>query len=329
MPRPLDVLSETLSNLRLKSWVSGELTLTAPWGLCSHDGNAGFYYLRQGHCRLELEGAADPVSLNAGDMAIVLQGVGHSLRDEPHSPTIPIEQVLGLVCGPRQPISSSNGSDAPARMVCGSFYFEERGVGVFLSALPPILHVKGILGKSLPWVDETFRLIERESGMQRPGAQVVLDHLAQVIFIQALRWHVSTLPSDNGNWLAAAVDPNIGPALGLMHRQPEFPWTVASLAEKMGMSRSAFAARFSEVAAKSPCRYLLDCRMQKACSLLRQGHYGLKEIAVQVGYASKAAFSNAFKRWTGTAPGVYRRMLRDQSGRKRREPVSSGLDTTP
>ena len=329
MPKPLDVLSETLRNLRLRCWVSGELTLAAPWGLRGLEGPAAFYFLRQGPCRLELDGAAGPVSLASGDMVIVSQGLGHCLRDHPQSATVPIERFMESPCEPNPPMASLGGDGASAKMVFGSFRFEENGVDLCLSALPPILHVKGVSGKALPWVDETFRLLERESESQRPGSQAVLDHLAQVIFIQSLRWYVATLPSDRGSWLAAAVDPNIGPALGLMHRQPELPWTVASLAEKIGMSRSAFAARFSAVAAKSPCRYLLDCRMQKACGLLRQGQHGLKEIAVQVGYASKAAFSNAFKRWTGTAPGVYRRTLRDPSARQQPEPLTSSLDTRP
>jgi AraC-like DNA-binding protein len=106
---------------------------------------------------------------------------------------------------------------------------------------------------------------------------------------------------------AALMDPDIGPALRLIHAQPELPWTVALLADRVCMSRSVFADRFKSMVSLSPIRYLLECRMRKACALLMEERYSIKQIAGMVGYASEAAFNSAFKRWNGVAPGRFRR----------------------
>jgi AraC-like DNA-binding protein len=103
------------------------------------------------------------------------------------------------------------------------------------------------------------------------------------------------------------IDPDIGRILELMHAQPELPWTVASLADRICISRSRFAERFKALLSKSPIQYLFEHRMAKACALLTEDHYKIKEIAARVGYSTEAAFSKAFKRWSGMAPGTCRK----------------------
>ena len=102
------------------------------------------------------------------------------------------------------------------------------------------------------------------------------------------------------------TDPDMGPAVALMHSQPDAPWTVASLAERVAMSRSVFSARFTALVGKPPLQYLSEWRMQKASHLLRTTRDELKEVAAKVGYESPSAFSKAFTRWAGVAPSVYR-----------------------
>jgi len=115
------------------------------------------------------------------------------------------------------------------------------------------------------------------------------------------------LPEGGANWLRALADPRIGRAIRLMHAQPEATWTVGLLARQAAMARSTFSARFVELVGRSPLEYLTDWRMQKACCLLRAAQTELKDVAAQVGYESVAAFSKAFTRWAGMAPGAYRR----------------------
>jgi transcriptional regulator GlxA family with amidase domain len=118
---------------------------------------------------------------------------------------------------------------------------------------------------------------------------------------------MSELPPVGANWLRALADPCIGRAIRLMHAQPEAAWTVGSLARHVAMARSTFSARFVELMGRPPLEYLTDWRMQKACCLLRTARAELKEVAARVGYESAAAFSKAFTRWAGMAPGAYRR----------------------
>jgi AraC-like DNA-binding protein len=143
---------------------------------------------------------------------------------------------------------------------------------------------------------------------QAPGSEVVANRLAEVLFIQAIRAYIA---SGNENckrgWLRAIVDSQIGAALKSIHENVNNPWTVESLAEAAGMSRSAFAERFKQLLGQTPLVYLTAWRMQKAVQLLQQGDKKLIDVAQSIGYESDAAFSKAFKRVVGLAPGEYRR----------------------
>ena len=150
-----------------------------------------------------------------------------------------------------------------------------------------------------------------EAASGRPGARTVVSRLADILFIQIVRGFLSSTPVSHRGWLRALNEPQIGAALGLIHQDPRQPWTVAMLASKVGMSRSTFAGRFAELVGEPPLHYVTRWRMQRAASLLREGRATLADIADRVGYESEAAFSKAFKRWVGAAPGAYRRASRD------------------
>ncbi|MDP9179956.1 MAG: helix-turn-helix transcriptional regulator [Gemmatimonadota bacterium] len=134
-----------------------------------------------------------------------------------------------------------------------------------------------------------------------------MSRLADILVVQAVRAHLAQNGGGCKGWLRALVDPQIGQALSLIHQKPEADWTVESLASKVGMSRSAFAARFAQQVEEPPLTYLTRWRMQKASRLLETTPAGVAEIAKRVGYDAEAAFSKAFKRWIGVAPGAYRR----------------------
>ena len=133
--------------------------------------------------------------------------------------------------------------------------------------------------------------------------------MADVIFIQILRAYLARVPEDGGGFLGALRDPSTAAALGAMHQRPEAPWTVASLAKEVGLSRSVFAARFAQLVGEPPLGYLTRLRMEKAAILLREGAT-LAKASHLTGYASDASFSHAFRQWAGVAPGAYRDRLR-------------------
>jgi AraC-like DNA-binding protein len=140
---------------------------------------------------------------------------------------------------------------------------------------------------------------------QAPGSEVVATRLAEVLFIQVLRAHIASRPERNKGWLRAVFDPQIGTALTAFHDSVGAPWTVESLSDAAGVSRSAFAVRFKELLGQTPLEYVTEWRMQKAMQLLEQRDKKLVDIARSVGYESDAAFSKAFKRVVGASPGEY------------------------
>jgi AraC-like DNA-binding protein len=152
----------------------------------------------------------------------------------------------------------------------------------------------------------TMQALASEMAEQAPGSEAVATRLAEVLFIQALRAHIaSEVEWRNKGWLRAIFDPQVGAALGAVHDSVNTPWTVESLAEAAGMSRSAFAARFKDVLGQTPLEYVTEWRMQKAMQLLQQRDKKLIDVARLVGYESDAAFSKAFKRVVGANPGEY------------------------
>ena len=131
--------------------------------------------------------------------------------------------------------------------------------------------------------------------------------LADILVIQAIRSWIEQDPAAQTGWLGALRDPQIGRAISLIHRDPARAWTVASLADEVAMSRSAFAARFAELVAEPPMHYVTRWRMHAAVTWLQEGDATLGELALRLGYQSEAAFSQAFKRFIGLSPGAVRR----------------------
>ena len=256
-----------LEAIHLRSRVGGQSTFTAPWGI--HVGNrpGAFYVITRGHCWLELDRGNAPIALTSGDLVVIPHGQSHSLRDSPRSPVVPVEsllnperirQRLGLVYG---------GGGAMTRLVRGGLRYECRGYSPLLAALPPVIHVKGEDGRGVPWLAEVLRFIAEESAADRPGMPVVISHLAEILFIQAVRAFIAGRPAEQAGWLGAMLDPEISPALVLMHARPEQAWSVASLAEEAGLSRSAFAARFTAAWASRPCStcFSAGCTRRATC----------------------------------------------------------------
>jgi AraC-like DNA-binding protein len=153
-------------------------------------------------------------------------------------------------------------------------------------------------------MQSTLRLIATEAASLRPGGEAVLTRLSDILVIQALRGWIEHDPAAQHGWLGALRDPQIGRAISLIHRAPARGWTVASLASEVAMSRSAFAARFTELVGEPAMRYVTRRRMQVARAWLAEDGATVAEVAGRLGYRSEAAFSRAFKRMDGASPGA-------------------------
>ncbi len=309
----MDVLTDVLQTVRVRAACYGRLEFGSPWGLRVNAGDdAMFHVILRGNCWLEVDGTDSPIALTTGDLVSLPHGHAHVLRDESGSHVQSIEDVgLCEPCSGHGSILPMGGPGAKTVLVSGRFSFEDRRNNPLLSVLPPVISLLGESGRAVPWLEHTLKFIACEAASGRPGAQTVISRLADVLFIQIVRGHLAQLSEDAPGWLGALSEPQIGAALSLVHRDPGHNWTVASLAGKVGMSRSAFASRFTRLVGEPPLQYVTRWRMQKAAALLREGRATLAEIADEVGYESEAAFSKAFKRAVGTAPGAYRRAAKE------------------
>ncbi len=303
---PSDPLSDAVECLGLCTWIPGRFELTAPWGLHVATGLAWFYLVVQSSCLLEVGGNEAPVNADSGDLVVVFQGKEHDLRDRLASPTVPIQGLLEeRHFEKREPLSYGGGGKSTS-LLCGCFLLEGLERSPLQTALPAFVRIKGERDHPLPYVGHIAQLLEMEAAAGKAGGPSIINRLVRILLIKSLQGFLSELPEGNVNWLRALADPDIGRALGLMHAQPDAHWTVASLAERLAMARSTFAARFAEVVGRPPLEYLTQWRIQKACVLLRTTRAALKEVAAQAGYESSSAFSKAFTHAVGAAPGAYR-----------------------
>jgi len=146
-----------------------------------------------------------------------------------------------------------------------------------------------------------------ESAEKRAGGEGVLAKLSELMFIEVIRRYVADLPPEQAGWLAGLRDPFIGKALSLMHATPQRGWTIEILAKDVGLSRSVLAERFADLLGMPPMHYLAKWRMQIAAGLLSSGNANIASVAAEIGYASEAAFSRAFKKMVGVPPSDWRR----------------------
>ena len=199
------------------------------------------------------------------------------------------------------------GGGVPTTVISGWFSFGQMSVKRLKRLLPELILVKADQAQTLA-LHATLQLLASEMAEPAPGSEVMVNRLADILFIQCVRAHIA---SSSGNckigWLRAIVDPKMGAALKAMHERVDNPWTVETLAAAAGMSRSAVALRFKELLGETPLEYLTDWRMYKATGLLQEDDRKLFGVAKSVGYDSDAAFSKAFKRVLGMAPKEYRR----------------------
>jgi AraC-like DNA-binding protein len=306
----MDVLSEVLAELRLESTLYARFEVSAPWAVAYPAGDtAAFHVVTEGSCLLEVEGEP-PVRMERGDFVVLPHGTAHTLRSAGRHPAVPVAALAtgtGAAC--LQAVAHGGGGEE-ARYLCGAFRFAQAHASPVLSALPPVIHVRSELGCTLPWLEMHLAAVACEASSGRAGAALVVARLSDILFVQAVRAHLAALPEEAAGWLGAMRDPQLGQALWLIHRHPERPWTVASLASAVFMSRSSFAERFTRRVGHPPLAYLARWRMYRAGHMLRSGGARLSEVAERLGYGSEAAFSTAFKRWAGVSPGAYRRGVR-------------------
>jgi len=307
----MDVLAEIMSLLRTRGQLYGRLDLTAPFGL-EFPGNKGICLIvTRGSCFLGFD-KHPLVPLVGGDFVFLPAPKTYSLRSSPQERLRSVLEITTAEAFGRSRLITHGGGGTPASVVAGCFTFASPESQMLVKHLPPMIHLPASGPDSTPWFQSTLQFIAAESARDLPGSTAIVDRLAEVLFVQAMRSRIqSSLLGAGPSWLAALGDAQIGESLRLMHAEPGRAWTVPQLARSVSMSRSAFAARFREIVGETPLEHLTQWRMVRAASMMRgKQHMKLAAIASAVGYESESSFGKVFRRVMGVSPGKYREQHR-------------------
>jgi AraC-like DNA-binding protein len=313
-----DDLSVLLERINVRSAVFCLSDLGAPWGFwVDGSATAKFHLVLAGRAMLTLEepGAA-PAELSAGELVLLPHGSAHLMQDRRGSPAPPLDRILAEAAeaaggdgADRAAEQLAYGGDGPRTcLLCGGFALAPGLPENLLSLLPVVLVLDTTSSGVGRWLEPAFGLLRDEIARDAPGASAVLAKLADVFLTEVVRRYLSGL-----DLMTAAVppaasgDPCVGAALLLLRSQPGTPWTVADLARKVDMSRTAFAARFRELVGEPPMSYLARVRLGHAAGYLSATDKTVRQIAHMVGYETESSLSKAFRRAFGRAPGEYRR----------------------
>jgi len=307
-PSP-DLLSEVLAAVSLRSVVFCRCELRAPWGFrVPQREMTGFHVITEGQCRLELAEPKMALEVAAGDLLLFPHGHAHVMRDPPQAPTVPFQKALEENPLDAQRVFRGGGAGELTSILCGELVMEERRINPLLAALPPLVVIHGADGQAAPALRAVLEHVQKEAQTTELGAEAVLTRLADVLLIQSLRTYFHAQEQGRAaGWVGGLKDAQIGAALSLIHGRYGEPWTVASLAREVAMSRSAFSERFKDLVGEPPLSYLARWRLHSAARMLRSSNVKLAQVARRVGYESPVAFHKAFKRVLGRSPGEFRR----------------------
>ena len=347
----VDVLSEVLRVVRLSGAIHFRAEFTHPWAILSTppamlaaglkvpEGSVTpFHVVTQGCC-LVTSGALPPIQVETGDVIVFPRGDQHVMASDPELAPVPIQEICSQPSREHITVVEHGGGGPPAHLICGFLHSDQR-FDPLLKSLPAMLWVRlrddaftldtlDSVGRHVQtikhpqekeWWQASVQYLISETATPGPGNRAVLARLAESLFLELLRWQLQfATQGHGGGWLAGLHDPQVGPALTLLHAQPERPWTVEALAREVGVSRAALAKRFVELVGESPIQYLAGWRMHLAQHLLQDSTLGVAEIAGRVGYDSDAAFNRAFRRVVGSPPATWRQ------AREERPLIADGL----
>ena len=302
----MDVLSDILEMVMLKSAVYFQKRFAAPWGMEVAKSNfSQFHIVVNGSCQLGSPEISETLDLNPGDIVLFPFGGEHWIADSGRSQKTPGQEVMQSIISGEEIFQ---GSGSGVKIICGHFEFDRRFDHPFIKALPAFIHIKEKLNAELSWLELASRVIMQEAGTDKPGSAAISIRLAEVLFIQMLRSFIYQSDNSHG-FLAALRNEQINHALGLIHLKPNENWTLAALARSCGISRTLLANKFRDLVGVTPMQYLSDLRLLKAREFLNlSSDVPVYLIAEKVGYTSEASFSRAFKRKFQVTPASYRRM---------------------
>jgi AraC-like DNA-binding protein len=303
----VSAIGETLRYLRMSGIFYCPSELSEPWGieLPPLPGCVWFHVVTSGSCTIDVHGTTRTVS--PGDLVLVPRGDGHRAWGTAAAPTPVVWDLPHDYVSEQYAVLRHGGGGAVTNVVCGGVRFDQPGARHLIDALPPLIHIEASRSTRTDWMRATLELLGDETREVSPGSDAVVSRLCDIVVIQAIRTWIERDPAARSGWLGALRDQQVGAAIARVHAEPERDWTVASLATEAAMSRSAFAARFTQLVGEPAMNYVTRWRMLVAADRLQNTEDTVATVAAGVGYESEAAFSRAFKRVLGSTPGVARR----------------------
>lgn len=300
----MDALSHLLQLYPAHVAVDHACNLGSPWSLdspASPFGIAPYHVVTNGCAWLTIEGEK-PLHLQTGDIVVLPSGAPHSLSASgPGQPSL-ARKVSGGVL----PVIVNDGVNDRSELLCGSFNFEPNIAGILFASLPSLLHIRQTGGSDLDSMRSLITLLRNEHRMARPGSAMILAQLASSLFAMILRAWLTQAPEHRG-MLALLSDPRLRRGFTAILENPGHPWSVDELADTCNVSRATFARHFVKATGITPGDLLMRIRMARAVQWLQSERHNIAMVADAVGYQSEAAFSRAFTRFYGSAPGAYRR----------------------
>jgi len=304
----VDLISELLMGMRLVGLNYRRIEITPPFGLRmgEAEGKAQFHFIARGPVFLR---AGETVhEIQSGGAVLLPRGGAHDLVSQPDLPgrDLAAYETTALCNGVSAIRSCSAGPSSNNVLIfSGCMEFDLGSMHPLIGLMPEVMRVCTLLDR-YPELLPMLEAMEREAVGNRAGYAGILARLADVIAAFVVRAWVECGCGDASGWVAALRDPRLGRVIAAIHRDPGRNWTVAELAREMGSSRSVFADRFVQVTGVTPLRYVAEVRMRLAAQWIGRERMPIETAAQRLGYASQAAFSRAFKRVTGYAPGRLR-----------------------
>lgn len=316
----MDVLTNVLSAMKLSGSVFLEAEFTSPWCVTSQLGPAdcaayfpqpphviAYHYVLSGEFLCSVE-SGPPLEVHAGQILLLPRNDRHVMGSWIDEDAVNAHELIQLEEGSLARIVHGGGGEC-VNMFCG-FFGTLTPINSFLLSLPSVLVIDSSSGAAGEWLASSMRYASREGMATSPE---LVSQLAELLFVEAVRQYIGTLPEDHTGWLAGLRDSYVNKALSLLHARYSEAWTTDVLAREVGLSRSAFADRFATLLGDPPMRYLSQHRMNVAANMLEEGRETMCNIAYSVGFNSEAAFSRAFKKEFGLPPASWRKEKRNEA----------------
>ena len=307
----MDILSDVLSNLRLRAQMYFRTEFAGTWGVAlpTDRDTIRFHLVVQGQCWVTVAGHPSPLCLREGDFALVPHGAAQTLANSPDSNSDSLDSLIstGAIGGDGIFRHGDGESNRQTRLVCGFCSFDAGLVHPLVLGLPPVIVMGRRTTASSPWIAEVVRVMTMEADLDGMGGTTVMSRLMEVLFIHSIRHYCESQLDPRIPYLIAISDNKLKFAIEAMHEHPGREWSLTQLAKLTSMSRGRFAKRFKDVLGQSPMQYLAEWRLQKARHMLKETNLSISEVAFRSGYQSLPSFTRRFGKQFSITPAAYRK----------------------